>query len=351
MWVADQLIIDNWMAHHMAIEYQARVDLDVGTVPIVVEISNVSGGGYGGGANMQANLSWSNPSLDKEIVPQSVLMLPVWAGRPTPANGAENASQTSILSWSAGDKAASHDVYLGTDASALESKGNQESEIFDPGQLELATTYYWRVDEVNEATPDSPWTGEVWSFTTAALPVVDDMENYNDLLPEDYPDTANRIYDSWWDGFVDPANGSLVGNDFPPYAEQNIVHGGRQSMPFRYDNTTGIISEATKTLTYPKDWSADGANTLTIWFIGDVANEAEQMYVILNGSAIANHDNPDAAQIATWTPWDIPLQTFSDQGVDLTNVETVTIGFGNKGNPQAGGAGRVLFDDIALQAK
>jgi hypothetical protein len=349
LWVADQLLIDNWMAHHMAIEYQARIDLEVGTVPIIVEISNVSGGGYGGGDNMQANLSWSNPSLDKEIIPQSVLMLPLWAGRPNPANGAVDASQTPLLGWSTGDNAASHDVYFGTDASALESKGNQDSEIFDPGQLELATTYYWRVDEVNDANPDSPWEGEVWSFTTAALPVIDDMENYNDLDPAD--PQVNRIYDTWWDGFVDPANGSLIGNDFPPYAEQNIVHGGRQSMPFRYDNTTGIISETTKTLTYPKDWTADGANTLTIWFIGDVANAAEPMYVAVNGTAVVYNMNQDAAQIATWTPWDIPLQEFSDKGADLTNVDTITIGFGNKENPQAGGAGRVLFDDIALQTK
>jgi hypothetical protein len=312
-----------------------------------VEISNVSGGGYGGGDVMQANLSWSNPSLEKEIVPQTVLLLPVWAGRPSPANGAVDASQTPLLSWSAGDNAASHDVYFGTDASALESKGNQDSAIFDPGQLELATTYYWRVDEVNTASPDSPWTGEVWSFTTAALPVVDDFENYNDLDPAE--PQSNNIFFTWIDGFDNPTeNGAIVGNEFPPYAEQNIVHGGRQSMPYSYDNAVGI-SEATKTLTYPKDWTVGGANTLTLWFIGDVANASEQMFVILNGSAIVNHDNPDAAQIATWTPWNIPLSAFADQGVDLTNVESITIGFGNKGNPQAGGAGRVLIDDIALQ--
>jgi hypothetical protein len=348
LWVDDQLIIENWMAHHMSIEYQGRIDLEVGMVPIVMEISNVSGGGYGGGDVMMAQLSWSNPSLEKEIIPQSALLPPVWAGRPTPANGAVDASQTPILGWSAGDNAASHDVYFGTDASALESKGNQDSEIFDPGQLELATTYYWRVDEVNSANPDSPWTGEVWSFTTAALPVIDDFENYNDLDPAE--PQSNNIFLTWIDGYDNPTvNGAIVGNEFPPYAEQNIVHSGRQSMPYSYDNTAGIISEATKTLTYPKDWTAGGANTLTLWFIGDVANAPEQMYVLLNGAAIVHHDNPDVAQIATWTPWNIPLQAFADQGADLTNVDSITIGFGYKGSPQAGGAGRVLFDDVTLQ--
>ena len=349
LWVDDQLIINNWMAHHMAIEYQGRVDLEVGMVPIVVEISNVSGGGYGGGDVMQANLSWSNPSLDKQIVPQSILLLPVWAGRPTPSNGAADASQTAVLMWDAGDEAASHEVHFGTDASALENKGSQDlgSEIFDPGQLEMATTYYWRVDEVNDTAAGSPWTGETWSFTTAAYPVIDDMENYNDIDPAEAQ--SNNIFYAWVDGFDSPAtNGALVGNEFPPYAEQNIVHGGNQSMPYFYDNAVGN-SEATLTLTSNRDWTGNGMTKLTLYFIGDPANAAEQMYVALNGTAVVNNDNPDAATVAVWTEWTIDLQAFFDQGVDLTNVDSITIGFGDKANPQAGGSGTVLFDDVILQ--
>jgi hypothetical protein len=349
LWVDGQLIINNWMAHHMAIEYQGRVDLEVGMVPIVVEIANLSGGGYGGGAVMQANLSWSNPSLDKQIIPQSVLLLPVWAGRPTPANGAADASQTAVLMWNPGDEAASHEVYFGTDASALESKGSQDlgSEIFDPGQLEMATTYYWRIDEVNSSNAGSPWTGEAWSFTTAAYPVIDDMENYNDLDPAEAQ--SNNIFYAWVDGFDSPAtNGALVGNEFPPYAEQNIVHGGNQSMPYFYDNAVGN-SEATLTLTSNRDWTGNGMTKLTLYFKGDPANAAEQMYVALNGTAVVNNDDPDAATVAIWTEWTIDLQEFFNQGVDLTNVDSITFGFGDKANPQAGGSGTVLFDDVILQ--
>jgi hypothetical protein len=359
LWVDDQLIIDNWMPHHMAIEYQAKIDLEGGIVPIVMEISNVSGGGYGGGDNMQANLSWSNPSMDKEIIPQSVLLLPVWAVRPNPSKGTVGASQTPILGWSAGDQAASHDVYFGTDEAAVgnadtsapEYKGNQPigSENYDTGQLELAATYYWRVDEVNDTNPDSPWTGELWSFTTAELPIIDDFEYYNDIDPAE--PQSNNIFYTWIDGFDNPeVNGAIVGNEFPPYAEQNVVHSGRQSMPYSYDNAVGI-SEATKTLVYPRDWTVGGANTLTLWFIGSPDNAPEQMFVALNETVVVNHDNPEAAQIATWTPWHIPLQAFADQGVDLTDVDAITLGFGNKADPQAGGAGRVLFDDIALQSQ
>ena len=60
------------------------------------------------------------------------------------------------------------------------------------------------------------------------------------------------------------------------------------------------------------------------------------------------HDNPDAALINDWTQWNIDLTRFTDQGVNLTNVNTITIGFGDKMNPQAGGSGSAFFDDIRL---
>ncbi len=121
-------------------------------------------------------------------------------------------------------------------------------------------------------------------------------------------------------------------------------------MPLYYDNSVGY-SEATLTLTYPRDWTEKGVNTLTIWFRGDSANSAETLYVALNGSAVVNHDNPDAAQITTWTQWNIDLQAFADQGVNLANVNTIALGLGNK-NPDvsgvAGGSGTMYFDDIRL---
>ncbi len=70
--------------------------------------------------------------------------------------------------------------------------------------------------------------------------------------------------------------------------------------------------------------------------------------MVLNGSAVVNHDNPDAAQITTWTQWDIDLHTFADRGVNLANVNTIALGLGNKNNPQAGGTGTMYFDDIRL---
>jgi hypothetical protein len=49
-----------------------------------------------------------------------------------------------------------------------------------------------------------------------------------------------------------------------------------------------------------------------------------------------------------WTEWIIDLQAFADQGVDLTNVNTIALGLGDKNNPQPGGTGTMYFDDIVL---
>jgi hypothetical protein len=260
-------------------------------------------------------------------------------------------TQTPVLTWTSGVFADTHEVYFGPDAASLELKGsgNLGSESFEPGQLEWNTTYYWRVDEANNTNADSPWTGPLWSFATANFLIIDDFESYNDLDEGD-PD-SNRIYLAWADGFDNPAiNGSVVGNANAPFAEQTIVHGDLQSMPMSYDNAVGK-SEATLTLTSNRDWTFKGLNTLTIWYRGNSANAAENLYVALNGSAVVNHENPNAAQAGTWTRWDIDLQAFADQGVNLANVTSITLGLGNRANPVAGGAGIMYFDDIRLYAQ
>ena len=110
-------------------------------------------------------------------------------GNPNPANGAVDVKQTQIITWSPGIYAASHQLYFGTDKDAVKNAdtgspeykgtGDLGSESYDPGKLLWDTTYYWRVDEANNANPDSPWTGILWSFTTANFLVVDDFEDYD----------------------------------------------------------------------------------------------------------------------------------------------------------------------------
>jgi hypothetical protein len=196
-----------------------------------------------------------------------------YATFPSPSDGATDVYRNTDMSWRAGVRAASHDVYLGTDyddvndANTLdpEFKGNQplNANSYDPpGDLEPNITYYWRIDEVNDAHEDKLWKGTVWSFTVANFTVVDDFEDYNDSEPD-------RIFDTWVDGWNIAENGSQAGYGQAPFAEQRIVHSGSQSMPFSYDNTTtAVYSEAARTFDIPQDWTRDGAQTLTLFFKG-----------------------------------------------------------------------------------
>jgi len=268
-----------------------------------------------------------------------------------PSHGAVDVKQTQVLTWLASDNATSHQVYFGMDKDAVHGadtgspqyKGSKNlgSESYDPGKLEWNTAYYWRVDEVE--TGGTTQKGIVWSFTTADFLIVDDFESYNDI-DEGQPG-SNRIYLAWVDGYDDPTNGSQAGHLNPPFYEETIVHSGNKSLPLYYDNTVGK-SEATLTLTYPRDWTEKGVDTLSIWFRGASANTLETLYVALNGSAVVNHDNTDAAQIISWTEWNIDLARFADQGVNLANVNTITLGL----RSVTGGTGMMYFDDIRLYA-
>ena len=100
------------------------------------------------------------------------------ARNPIPGTHTTFVNLAPTLSWTAGNYAADvngHDVYFGTDQSTVSDantssqqyKGRQTAVSFEPGTLELGTTYYWRIDEVNELEePNSPWKGNIWRFTT-----------------------------------------------------------------------------------------------------------------------------------------------------------------------------------------
>jgi len=116
---------------------------------------------------------------------------PGQATSPGPADGATGLGYDTNLSWSAGTLATSHDVYFGTDPTpdASESQGNHGGTSFDPGTLADATTYYWRVDEVNA---EGTTTGVEWSFTTEATPPVVTVVHVDALTGSSTPGSRNR---------------------------------------------------------------------------------------------------------------------------------------------------------------
>jgi len=138
------------------------VDGDV-TSTINDYISNGWLTAYDGGGTLGVDYNVTNPG--KTTV---VAFSPEKASYPDPANGATGVGLDADLSWTAGIYAVSHDVYFGTDSTPDETefKGNQPETTYDPCTMDVSTTYYWRIDEVDPCDPCSPWVGDVWSFET-----------------------------------------------------------------------------------------------------------------------------------------------------------------------------------------
>lgn len=261
--------------------------------------------------------------------------VPVRAADPQPADASAADNLDVTLQWRPGRDVATHDVYLGTAPDTLALIDATSETTADAGTLDLATTYYWRVDEVNDAEAIQTWEGALWSFSTPPFVVLDDFESYTDDV-----DAGKTIWQVWIDGLDVPANGSRIGYLESPFAEISIVHGGRQSMPLFYGNVgDASYSEATRTLDEAQDWTRSGIGTLSLWFHGAAGN-AGQLYVKINDVKIAyDGDAADLAE-AMWQSWDIDL---SNVNADLANVMSLTIGMEGPNTH-----GIVYIDDLRL---
>ncbi|HNS22141.1 MAG TPA: discoidin domain-containing protein [Sedimentisphaerales bacterium] len=263
--------------------------------------------------------------------------VPVQAREPAPADGETGVSVNASLEWRPGRKAASHAIYFGTDSSTVAegsiSAVTKTDHSYTPDSLlTLATTYYWRVDEVGD---DGTYAGDVWSFTTEQYVTVDDFESYNDDM-----DAGTAIFQIWLDGFEEAANGSVVGYTDAPFAQKTIVLGGSQSMPFSYDNTGASYSEAEMAFD-AQNWTEHGVRTLALYFFGNAANTgAGQLYVKINGTKVPYGGAPANLMIGVWQPWTIDL---ASTGVNLKKVTKLAIGVEGSGSK-----GNLLFDEIGL---
>ncbi len=204
--------------------------------------------------------------------------VPVRARDPRPSDGAANVALDPVLSWRAGREAASHEVYFSADRAAVEDGtavvATVNQTAYSRGDLDLATTYYWKVNEVNAAESISAWEGAIWTFSTLESIMIEDFESYTDDI-----EAGGTIWQTWVDGLDDPTNGggAVVGYDQSPFAEQDTVHGGAQAMPLFYNNTESpYFSQATRTWETPQNWQANGAEKLTLYFRGHPAGLLER---------------------------------------------------------------------------
>ncbi len=261
--------------------------------------------------------------------------VPAFARQPHPASGAADQSPALTLSWRPGREAAQHNLYLDTDEQAVIDGAASAIAVDEPeyeAALELGQTYYWKVEEVNDAEEPAVWTSAVWNFSVAESIVVEDFETYDD--------NENVIYETWIDGWINEAlGGSTVGYFDAPFTETTLAHNGDESMPFAYDNTGDFsLSETERSFEDSQNWSQYGIQSLSLHFMGDPANTTGQLYVKVNGTKVLYDGSSEDLKIAAWIPWTIDLTALNVQ-----NVNTLAIGVEG-----AGAAGTLFIDDVRL---
>jgi len=284
-------------------------------------------------------------ALAEDEIEQVMRGNPLLAGSPEPDRDAiVDIRAATSLDWRAGDTAASHDVYVGTDRAAMatadnsaaEFQGNQSGTSFPlAGLVEFGGgDYYWRIDEIE--TDGTVHAGDVWKFTVPGYLIVDDFESYDDDI-----DAGTTVYQTWIDGWTN-GTGSTVGYAVASggtFGETSIVHSGGQSMPLAYDNSVAPgMAEADRTFSPAQDWTAEAVGTLIVHFRGQADNTG-QLYVEINGVKIPYEDDPADVAGNAWVAWEIDL---ASAGVALTNITTLTIGI------EGGQTGALYVDDIIL---
>ena len=280
------------------------------------------------------------------------------AWKPYPTVYAISVSRNVTLTWSPGNFAVKHDVYFGTDKTAVADANranplgvlvsqNQDPNSYPVSNLALYQTYYWRIDEVNDANVDSPWKGSVWEFTTTDAIVIDDFESYADT-------TALKV--KWTE--EGGATLSLMNSITDPN------HWGENAMEIWYYHDLGYGDSYSAGSRVPDttDWTADGIETVLLWFMGKTINDGAEFYVELEDTSgkvaklTYNDANgvPDvnAIQDPNWSRWMIDLQDFVDaNNVDLGNVARFAVGIGDKdvAPPASLVDGYVYIDDIKIK--
>jgi hypothetical protein len=256
------------------------------------------------------------------------LAVPVQARQPLPADAATGVNLDVNLSWRSGREAASHKVYFGQDRRRGYGGSRHSHDAASPWRTWGRHDLYWRVER-------SPRPGPV-SMKACLEPhhpgvrIVDDLESHTD---DEQPHL--RVL-----GDLACTSNSQVGYAQAPFAEQAVVHGGKQSMPLSYKNTGGFsLSEAERTFDTPQDWTRGGIATLAVYFRGDPNNTTGRLYLKINGVKVAYNGDAAALKAATWTQWDVALASVN---TNLTKVTKLAIGV------DSGGTGILYVDDLRL---
>ena len=305
--------------------------------------------------------NWGGILMSYSLSEVQFNMIPTAARTPEPASGSVDVSPEAVVTWRAGREAAQHTIYVSSDQNAVADgtapsvTSSTNSLDLGPLNLQLGETYYWRVDEVNEAEAVSVWAGPVWRFTTLTALIVDDFESYGNVSPD-------RPFQAWLDGFGYSADeffpvgyggngtGAGIGHDIwslssPHYdgdimETSNTLPGSGQSMPFYYGNSGGVPSETQHTFAVPQDWTVGGVKTLSIPFNGQAGNTGT-LYAKINGVKVTYARDPANLALGGWIAFNIDLSS-----INVQSVTELSIGVDGSNVP-----GMLLIDDITLHSK
>ena len=316
---------------------------------------------FGGAAAKYVRLdigsNWGGILMSYSLSEVQFSMIPAAARTPEPDAGTLDVLPDAVIAWRAGREAAEHVVYMSTDpdevanGSAPSVTSNTNSLALDTLDLQMGQTYYWRVDEVNDAEAVSVWTGPVWSLSLVNALAVDDFEGYGNISPD-------RPFQTWLDGYGYSADeffpvayggngtGAGIGHDIwslnSPHYDGAIMEtsttlpGSGQSMPLYYDNAGGGASETQRKFAVSQDWTPGGAQTLSIAFRGQSGNTGT-LYAMINNAKVTYSGTLDSS---LWHFFNIDLATLN------TNVESVSeLAIGIEGS---NASGMILIDDIML---
>jgi hypothetical protein len=296
-----------------------------------------------------ASSNWNEAFPQFGLSEVRFLYIPVHARESYPASGASDISVDVTFNWRSGREAVEHIVSYSTNMQAIEDNNAIVDTIsqtsYGPLSLDLGNIYYWRIDEVNNAEMPTTWLGDIWSFSTQEYILVEDFEFYTD-------DEPNRIWDIWSDGWDDNNNGSTIGHSDPDFdagehfVETEIVHGGSQSGPIFYDNSSAFMSEVSVSisdLAIGSDWSSGSPEILVLWFYGNPNNTPADMYLKINGKKVSYKGDPDNLTRQRWSQLSIELSEFD---VDIDSITTLAIGFEKTTTPAV--KSMVFVDNIRL---
>jgi hypothetical protein len=278
VWNYNNLILKDYGFREVKIEY-SEDGLTWKTLPDVPEFAQAPGtDGYqyntvvdfngvsAKSVRLTALDNWSSSGQSLSGLSEVRFMyLPVRAREPEPQIDSINVPLDKTLKWRAGREASAHEVYISTSEQMVIDGNSPVYEVTGNSyipSLMLGRAYYWRVDEVNNSETPSVWESEIWNFSTREYASIDDFEDYNNSQPY-------TIWDTWIDGITDSVNGgSRIGHNDQPFCEEEIVQGGNQSAPLYYDNTASDYSQAVRIFDVAQNFSADGADTLRLYYRG-----------------------------------------------------------------------------------